>query len=190
MKNSILEKIRENRPKEHALPSIPAFDTPENTLESFIEGLKAVGATVVNPTAGQDLTDVIKVSYPSVNRIVNTSPKVSMKGLNLEEIKNPKDLHPLDLAIIQGSFGVIENGAIWIENDSLAIRAIPFLAEHLVIILSKQEIVATMHQAYQRLEDDYADYGVFIAGPSKTADIEQSLVIGAQGARSLLVVLV
>ena len=46
-----------------------------------------------------------------------------------------------------------------------------------------------MHAAYQQLNGQNFDYGLFLSGPSKTADIEQSLVIGAQGAMSLTVIL-
>jgi L-lactate dehydrogenase complex protein LldG len=47
-----------------------------------------------------------------------------------------------------------------------------------------------MHQAYERLQGREYNFGVFIAGPSKTADIEQSLVLGAHGARTMTVFLV
>jgi L-lactate dehydrogenase complex protein LldG len=55
------------------------------------------------------------------------------------------------------------------------------------IFLSK--IVSTRHHAYQEINTFEEGFGVFLAGPSKTADIEQSQVIGAHGARSLLVYL-
>jgi L-lactate dehydrogenase complex protein LldG len=45
-----------------------------------------------------------------------------------------------------------------------------------------------MHAAYEELGKVKSSFGLFLSGPSKTADIEQSLVIGAHGARSLTVV--
>jgi len=47
-----------------------------------------------------------------------------------------------------------------------------------------------MHHAYDRIGDADYGFGLFLAGPSKTADIEQSLVLGAHGSRSMTVFLV
>ena len=80
-----------------------------------------------------------------------------------------------------------ENGSIWVAESSMINRLLPFICQHLVLVLERKDIVATMHHAYQQLNTFKEGFGVFIAGPSKTADIEQSLVIGAHGARSLVV---
>jgi L-lactate dehydrogenase complex protein LldG len=92
------------------------------------------------------------------------------------------------LAVIQGEIGVAENGTIWVPESNMLNRALPFITQHLVLVLDKNNIVANMQQAYDKLEG-VGNYGVFIAGPSKTADIEQSLVIGAHGARSMMVLI-
>ena len=69
-------------------------------------------------------------------------------------------------------------------------RALPFVAMHLVLLLRADQLVADMHGAYAALSRDASGFGVFVSGPSKTADIERALVIGAQGPRSLLVVVI
>ena len=91
---------------------------------------------------------------------------------------------------IQGTLGVAENGAIWLYEHHIINRLLPFICQHLVLILHKKDLVSTLHEAYQHIHIARDGYGVFLAGPSKTADIEQSLVIGAHGARSLVVYLV
>jgi L-lactate dehydrogenase complex protein LldG len=99
-------------------------------------------------------------------------------------------LEPVHKAYIKASIGVAENGAVWIKESQMINRLLPFICQHLVIVLEKEQIVSTMHHAYQQINTFEEGFGVFLAGPSKTADIEQSLVIGAHGARSLTVYLI
>ncbi|MCB0630744.1 MAG: LUD domain-containing protein, partial [Lewinella sp.] len=92
--------------------------------------------------------------------------------------------------ILPAQLGVAENAAVWLTEAEMGQRVVPFIAEHLVLVLDRKDVVSDMHQAYKRIEIDEPGFGLFIAGPSKTADIEQSLVIGAQGPRTWLVILV
>lgn len=100
--------------------------------------------------------------------------------------KTPAELDGTEVAVVKGVFGVAENGAVWIEQ-TVSERALYFIAETLVIVLDKTQIVNNMHEAYARVDGRSFDFGVFISGPSKTADIEQALVFGAHGARSVIV---
>ena len=89
---------------------------------------------------------------------------------------------------VKGSFGVAENGAVWIEAlPEGATRRDLFIHETLIISLDKTQIVNNMHEAYRRLGEKSDGYGLFISGPSKTADIEQALVFGAHGPRELCI---
>ncbi len=106
-------------------------------------------------------------------------------------MQRPHELEGVDLAILPGEFGVAENGAVWVPGSSLGPhRAIFVIAEHLVLVVPAAQLVHTMQHAYQRIRFERLGFGLFISGPSKTADIEQSLVIGAHGPRSCTLFLV
>ena len=51
------------------------------------------------------------------------------------------------------------------------------------------DMIDTMHDAMKLVSLDDIAYGAFISGPSKTADIEQALVMGAHGAMRATVIL-
>ena len=97
-------------------------------------------------------------------------------------------MEEIKVVILEGQFGVAENGAIWLDETNFPNRLVPFITEQLVIVLSKDNIVGRMHDAYLNLNMKETGFGVFISGPSKTADIEQSLVYGAHGAKRLIVI--
>jgi L-lactate dehydrogenase complex protein LldG len=101
----------------------------------------------------------------------------------------PSDLARLDLAVLPGAPAVAERGAVWVVPRDLRERAAAFLASHLVLVVPLRELVHELQQAYERIEPSATGFGCFIAGPSKTADIEESLVVGAHGPRSLTVLL-
>ena len=111
----------------------------------------------------------------------------SFNTISLHDIEKPKELEDLDVLVIESQLGVAENGAVWVNDSAFPMRVMPFITKHLVLVITKSDIVPYMHQAYEKLND--FNFGVFISGPSKTADIEQSLVIGAHGALSLTVLL-
>ena len=121
-----------------------------------------------------------------------TSIAAARSAWAFEALDPAADAHALarlDVLVCPGAFGVAENGAVWLPESGMGSRAAPFLAQHLVLVLDRNAIVPDMHAACDRLEAFREGYGVFVAGPSKTADIEQTLVIGAHGPRSLLVLL-
>jgi L-lactate dehydrogenase complex protein LldG len=180
-RNKILGNININKPASLPLNDF-AFQEAENKgLDAFIDAVKSVGGNVI-PV--RDFN--IEKEYSSVktvgSKMDDYTGNIDLDNASFDELKS------LDLALLKGDFGVAENAAIWLPQDNMGQRIVPFIAEYLVIFLSKEQIVSTMHEAYQRIQN-VPDYGVFISGPSKTADIEQTLVLGAQGPMRLDVVL-
>ena len=114
--------------------------------------------------------------------------EVTCATLNPDEVERAQDLNGVDLAVVSGEMGVAENGAVWIPQ-TVRHKLLYFIAEALLIVVDRNRLVNNMHEAYAALKTASYPYGVFISGPSKTADIEQALVMGAHGARKVLVVL-
>jgi len=188
-KEKILNKIRiSNNVSKTPLPYLEDFGFSfDDKFEKFSEMLESVGGEVVESGL---LDETISGLYPDAKVIACNMPECSLGTIDTESIEDPHALKSIDLAIVQGEFAVAENGAVWFKNASNRHRALYFIAENIVIIVPKSDIVNTMHEAYERIAFDKPGFGVFISGPSKTADIEQSLVIGAHGARSARVVFV
>ena len=100
------------------------------------------------------------------------------------------DLADLDALVCEPELGVAENGAVWIASSSDRLRAALFLATRVVVLVREEDLVDDLHVAYARIDVTAHPFGAFVAGPSKTADIEQALVIGAHGPKALSMVVV
>ena len=137
----------------------------------------------------EDVNETITRLYPDAKRIGSVLPQITCATFNPDEIDDPAELDGTDVAVIEGIFGVAENGAVWIEQN-IKQRALYFISENLVILLKKDSLVNNMQEAYQQVATHEYDFGLFISGPSKTADIEQALVVGAHGAKGVTVLLV
>ena len=189
-KEDLLAKIRANI---HTTYDMPSFDDMKGVqyadpLKQFVEMSKTVGGKVVELEKGQDINEVIKNCYPDAKVIASNLPEVTIANRNPDTVAEANDLNGTDVGVVRGVFGVAENGCIWIPQ-TMKEKAMCFISEYLVIILDRKQIVNNMHEAYQRIEFNSYGYGCFISGPSKTADIAQALVMGAQAARGVTVVL-
>jgi hypothetical protein len=102
---------------------------------------------------------------------------------------DPHALADVSVAILCGALGVAENGAVGLDGREARPRALPVLCERLILLLDTSVIVSDMHAALEGLPDGALAHHhfTFVAGPSKTADIEGELVLGAHGPRALAV---
>jgi L-lactate dehydrogenase complex protein LldG len=190
-KGEILKRIKQNQPTILTdLPDLNLLGLEQfNVLDMYKTVLKNIGGHVVEVANYTEIIAYVKANYKMEKRIISTIAQLSEIAQLDWTSDDPHSLEDVELNVIKAHFGVAENSALWLTDDVLGQRVSPFIAQYLAIIVSKKNIVPTMQQAYDRIGDQEYGFGTFIAGPSKTADIEQSLVLGAHGARGLTVFL-
>lgn len=190
-KEYILNKIRTtNQVKSKELPTYEDYGiTFDDQLEKFSTTIESVGGEAIC-CKKEELDSIISKLYSDEKIIACNVQECSLGNFDPNEEDDSHALEHIDLAIVKGNFAVAENGAVWMKNENNRHRVLYFIAQNIVIVINKNDIVNNMHEAYERISFDKSGFGTFISGPSKTADIEQSLVIGAHGPKSGYVIFV
>ncbi len=183
---------------------LPCFPMPHSLagqgLERFVDMLTGIGGEVMLVPDTAAVAQYVSTRYDPGHRLITTLPELAGVAELHGQDRSPHELADVELAVLRGEFGVAENGAIWLTESLLeegqaavrnyAVRATPFICQQLALVINRDDLVPTLHEAYERIGTANYSYGTFIAGPSKTADIEQSLVLGAHGPKGLLVFVV
>ena len=199
-KEEILARYRANIHERYDMPDLSDIKavTYPDPLSQFTKSLEQAGGKVKVMNPDDDINTLISSLFPDAKEIATNVKEVTIATRNPDTTDSAESLNGTDVGIVRGMFGVAENGCVWIPQQ-MKQKAVMFISENLVILLPKSQIVNNMHEAYRRLHtgdansgtelfSDYG-YGTFISGPSKTADIAQVLVMGAQAARSATVLL-
>ena len=180
-KEAILARLAHSGMPEHPMPALDfgreRFDDP---LTAFRQSVEAAGGRVAEWAEGVPAGELLRSLGLEGRRAVSA----------VEEIPSAFDADAMeDARELDGIDGVAENGAVWLPQRARH-KALYFAVESLVILLPRDAVVATMQDAVEdpRFDRDFG-FGCFMSGPSKTADIEQALVIGAHGPMSVTVVL-
>jgi len=188
-KESILNRIRQNKPNPVILKESNFGNLPATVLQLIVtlKAIKTEAVLIPDLNAVQEEIQQLQQEGKVVLSVIDNLIEAEQEQLSK---KSAADLANLDYAFIKGQYAVTENGAIWVSDKNIYNRLIPFICKHVVIVIDAAHILTDMHQAYAAINIREDGYGVFIAGPSKTADIEQSLVIGAHGPLSLKVYII
>ena len=191
-RENILSRIKKGVAPAVALPdmSIAYKWNSEIDLEALKMVVETVGGEMHILNSISDVDSKLKELFPDVKMAYCNIKGVEFGNVNLDEVKSAHDLAKLNVAILEGQFAVEENGSVFVSDNKMGNKMIPTITEYLVLVVSKKEIVKNMHEAYKRIDLKKMEYGVFISGPSKTADIESTLVFGAHGAKNLALLFV
>lgn len=185
-KNHILNALKSVAMDPVPMPEIKIVPRTEDLVGQFETNLKACAGILRREGGLVALQEFVDGLMKEGKQIISFIDEVKS---NREVPETPHELSDIDFAIIPGDWGVAENGAIWVQCDKLGHRITPFICENLILTVEESKIVPNMHEVSDKVVLESGSFGVYIAGPSKTADIEQALVVGAHGACSLNVYL-
>lgn len=187
-RDDILTKIRENIAPTQHLPEIATTDNYGGDLgDKYAVQASLMGSSVVNFSSRDSINKYLQENFGNYKTI--SFSDLFPSTIKIKKPPRAEQLSEIETTIVESQIGVAENGTVWIADQVCDLRAAPFICQHLVVLLSKQNIVHDMHDAYHHLSDKTFEFGSWIGGPSKTADIEQTLVIGAQGAKQMIIIL-
>lgn len=188
-RTKILAALAKNKPAQVSLPALELADEAVGMFDKFSAVAISIGSRVFQVKGYQEIINIIAKEFGAAKRIVSNVEELTTLCEG-DEIRPGFDAHSLEnveLAILEGQLAVAEDSAIWVPERKMMHRVLPFICQHLALVIQQKDIVPNLYHAYEKIESTSEGYGVFIAGPSKTADIEQSLVLGAHGPRSLWV---
>jgi L-lactate dehydrogenase complex protein LldG len=102
------------------------------------------------------------------------------------------ELENCDAGITECDALIAQTGSVLVTSRSAGGRALSVLPPHHVVLARKDQLIADLPEAFDRLKTKYAsNYPSFISlitGPSRTGDIERILVLGAHGPKRLTIV--
>ncbi|GAA4420973.1 LUD domain-containing protein [Nibrella viscosa] len=185
-REKILAAVLQNQPALSPLPDMTPFrgDTTD-LVTRYCDMGTYIGSKVFRVDSLAAVASQIQASFDTTKRIITTLPELGGTFELLSATADPRTFDDVELAIIQAKLAVAENGAVWLTEQAMGQRIIPYICQHLAVVVPESVLVPTLHEAYAQIGAGDYGFGAFIGGPSKTADIEQALVLGAHGPISM-----
>ena len=190
-REKILATVLHNQPQLTPLPDISIFKVHnQDIVQKYIDTFIGIGGKIFSVESIDAVKILIPENFDITKRIVTTLPELTDVAELYSPTADPHSFQDVELAIINAHFSVAENGAVWLTEPVMGHRILPYICQHLAVIVSATSIVSTMHDAYAQIGENEYGFGAFIGGPSKTADIEQALVMGAHGPITMTVFII
>ena len=190
-REQILQSIRQQKIEPVDLPTVerPPIES-KDLVSDFLERLEVAGGKGWIVKNQKKLSEKITELFPDPIKTYTNLSDLDLAKPMTKSVTDPHDFTDVDVAVLKGRFGVAENGAVWITDEEVPFRSVYYAVQHLVLVIEEEGLVPDLYQAYELISSKNQGFGCFISGPSKTADIEQTLVMGAHGPRSVTVLLV
>ena len=179
-----------NKPVFHKIKAEPAIQ--------FAMNLNDIGGILVYCESEKDIGTNMKLlmekeNWESVYSIDDDLVKFLKKeGVNVDD--NPDNFIDQKVGITRCDFLISRFGSIMVSSGIQSGRRMFVYPETHIVVAATSQIVPELKDALKDMKRKYPDnfpsQVSVITGPSRTADIEKTLVMGAHGPKSLYVFLV
>lgn len=173
----------------------------QTLLHRFAAALESQGAQVVHASTQADAVKTIATALDAhalpgflrmgADPLLSALPWALVPGIAIGSGKaEPQDRAALSRAVIAAA----ETGTLFLASGPDNPTTLAFLPEQHMVLIAAEDIVGSYEDAFDRLRRLYGEGALprslnLISGPSRTADIEQTIVRGAHGPKRLLVVI-
>ncbi|MCK5845993.1 MAG: LUD domain-containing protein [Bacteroidales bacterium] len=181
------------------------IDLSSSIYTPLSEDLDIVFAQELNQLEGHFVYCANKEEFlDNINRLF-TSNKLSkihikdtaiinlLSELDIKIAKKEESPHNINISVTACEALVARLGSVVVSSKQESGRQLNFIPDIHVVIANRSQIVETVKDAITLMLDKYKNdlpsMTTIISGPSRTADIEKTLVLGAHGPRSLIVFL-
>ncbi|WP_169543736.1 LutC/YkgG family protein [Sneathiella aquimaris] len=196
--------ILKQRMAEHQKNLIPKRgqrSLPEQ-VDLFQSKMEALATTVERVESAEDIPARVQeyLKQHNLPSRLKISPSEAISGLNWADLPTLEIVSGAgaeeDMVGVSPAFaGVAETGTLMMASGAMTPSTINFLPENHIAVLNISDMKGSYEEAWDALRDKMGDQGLprtvnLISGPSRTADIEQRLIMGAHGPKRLHVILV
>lgn len=202
-KNNILARLKAAQEKRGEIEvEFPDFTSPiylplnESLVQEFKTNLELIGGQVIFCESKSDIAGLVKLlcQEKNQNHLFCTDPILQdiIKD-SIEIVSDENSFTKLNIGLTGCEFLVAHLGSVIISSAQISGRRLNVFPETHIVIAHKSQLTDFLDQAIEKLQIKYKNKLPSlisnITGPSRTADIEKTLVMGMHGPKSLIVII-
>ena len=174
----------------------------EDALVRFIDQAKAAKATVEKISRIEEIPDRVAgyLAQHNLPTTLRAAPHADLSSLDwskttMLDVEFGASDGGDATGITRAAAGVAETGTLVLTSDTKTPTTLNFLPDTHIVVLRASEITGSYEAAWDALSARYGKGRMprtvnLVTGPSRTADIEQRLIMGAHGPRRLHILIV
>src|SRR5690606_29413741 len=142
-RTKILDALSKNKPTQVSLPSLEVASEAVGMLEKFNAVAVSIGSRVFQVKEYQEVKNIIAKEFGAAKRIVSNVEELTAlnEGDGIRPGFDAHSLENVELAILEGQLAVAEDSAIWVSERNMMHRVLPFICQHLALVIREKDIV-------------------------------------------------